>query len=336
MREPPDPFPADWEAAVAAIADSPGVALVLGASDRGKTTWITTAARQLGHAGRLPLAVVDADIGQSTVGPPATVALALLRERPGRAFALEALPCDALSFVGSVSPIGHLLQMLVATKRLVERARRAGAESMLVDTTGLITAGAGFQLKLRKIELLDPIHLVVLQREAELEPLLSVVRERPGLRIHRLAVSPAARSRSPAERAAYRAACFTAYFAEAKRLALAADRILILAPPGGRVRPETGDQDLVSVQRLRAEGLAGLLVGLNDAGNETLGLGWLEGAGREGREVYVRTPLSEGRAIRFLQLGSMGVDLAMPNRGALPAGRFRDRNHLLAQEETGP
>lgn len=296
-----------------AIADSPGVVLVLGASDSGKTTWIAAAARQLDCTNRLPLAIVDADIGQATMGPPATVALTLLRERPGEAVALAALPCDALAFVGSVSPPGHLLQMLVSGKRLVDRAKRSGAETVLVDTTGLVTAGLGFQLKLRKIELLEPAHLVALQREAELEPLLSVVEGRLGLRIHRLEVSRSARRRAPAERASYRATRFAAYFAGAKRLALTADQVLILAPPGGRSRPEAGDRDLVSAQRLRAEEFAGLLVGLNNAADETLELGVLEGANQEGQEIYVQTPLQEGHAIRILQLGSISLVRASLN-----------------------
>ena len=49
--------------------------LVLGASDTGKTTLVETLAGKLAEAG--PVAVVDADIGQSHIGPPATVGWAM-------------------------------------------------------------------------------------------------------------------------------------------------------------------------------------------------------------------------------------------------------------------
>lgn len=311
MLEPelPDPSPSGWEQAIVAIADRPGIVVVLGASDSGKTTWTTCAIQQLSRAGVLPLAVVDADIGQSTVGPPATVALSLLREVPREKLSLDALPYDALSFIGSVSPVGHLLQTLSSTARLAERATRSGAKTVLVDTTGLVTPGIGFQLKLRKIELLDPTHLVALQRAAELEPLLSVFGGREGLCIHRLAVSRSARCRTPAERALYRARRFAAYFAQARSVALAATQVLILAPRPGRYRlGSNSTSDFVSAGALRAEELSGLLIGLNTSADETVGLGLLDGLSNDGREIVVRTPLTDASAVRILQLGSMRLD----------------------------
>jgi polynucleotide 5'-hydroxyl-kinase GRC3/NOL9 len=207
------------------LADDPGIAMVIGASDSGKTTWIGVAARQLSRAGKVPFAIVDSDIGQSTVGPPTAIALTVMRKNPLPDLRIDCLPCHGLFFVGSVSPPGHLLQILVGTKRLVDTAVRSGAGTVLVDTTGLIDQGPGFQLKLRKIELLGPRHLVAIQRSQELEPLLAVVAGRSGLRIHRLGVAPSARTRAPVERARYRRDRLAAYFAEAHRLELEAEKL---------------------------------------------------------------------------------------------------------------
>ncbi|MHC4622056.1 MAG: AAA family ATPase, partial [Planctomycetota bacterium] len=44
-----------------------GVSLVLGASDTGKTTLISALAKRI--ASGQPLAIIDADIGQSHLGP---------------------------------------------------------------------------------------------------------------------------------------------------------------------------------------------------------------------------------------------------------------------------
>jgi polynucleotide 5'-hydroxyl-kinase GRC3/NOL9 len=303
------PLPHSWTQACEALTGDPGIAMVVGASDSGKTTWLGVAARQLVQVGKLPVAIVDADVGQSTIGPPTTVALAVLKENLTSEFRVDRLPCHGLFFVGSVSPPGHLLQILVGTRRLVDTAVRSGAGTVLVDTTGLINQGPGFQLKLRKIELLGPRHLIALQRGKELEPLLAVVAGRPGLRIHRLEVSLSAHARTPTERARYRADRFAAYFARAHTLALEAQQLLILAPPGGRSRLKAPSASpLLQLSVLRREDLIGLVVGLHDSANETLGLGVLEDVSQNCRHISVRTPLVEAAAIRILQLGSTYLD----------------------------
>ena len=303
------PLPHSWIQACEALTGDPGIAMVLGASDSGKTTWVGAAARLLAQAGKLPVAIVDADVGQSTIGPPTTVALAVLQENLTSDFRIDRLPWQGLFFVGSVSPPGHLLQILVGTRRLVDTAFRSGAGTVLVDTTGLIDQGPGFQLKLRKIELLGPRHLVALQRGKELEPLLAVVAGQPGLRIHRLEVSPSARARTPAERARYRADRFAAYFSGAHSLALETKQLIILAPPGGRSRVKTGSvSPLLQPSMLRREDLIGLLVGLHDRANETLGLGVFEELSQDCRHISIRTPLVGAAGIRILQLGSIYLD----------------------------
>jgi polynucleotide 5'-hydroxyl-kinase GRC3/NOL9 len=283
--------------------------MVVGASDSGKTTWVRVAAWHLVQAGKLPAAIVDADVGQSTIGPPTTVALALLRESLTAGFRIDRLPCHGLFFVGACSPPGHLLQILVGTKRLVDTAIRSGAGTVLVDTTGLIDQGPGFQLKLRKIELLAPRHLVALQLGKELEPLLAVVAGRPELTIHRLARSPSARVRTPVERARHRADRLAAYFSGAHRLTLDAGHLIILAPPGGRFQVKTGiTSPLLQPSMLPRADLTGLVVGLHDSANNTLGLGVLEEVSLEGRHISIRTPVIEAAAIRILQLGSIYGD----------------------------
>lgn len=296
----------EWAEIVLALTQRPGVAMFLGASDTGKTTLLRAAAVHLTLHGRVPLAVVDADIGQSTVGPPTTVGLSLLTEKPSFSDLRVSIPCHALSFVGSVTPVGHLLQTLVATKRLTDKAMTCGAASVLVDTTGLIGQGVGLQLKLRKVELLAPRHLIALQRENELESLLSVLSGRPGMEIHQLAVSPLARTRSQAERYQYRVERFKAYFGEAERLTLPCSRVVVLPPPTGlRGLARDATPPLVSVERLSSASIAGVLVGLNDSANETVGLGLLEGVSPDGLALYALTPLRGAASIRIVQLGSL-------------------------------
>ena len=58
------PLPHSWLQACEPLTSDPGIAMVIGASDSGKTTWVGLAARHLVQAGKLPAAIVDADVGQ--------------------------------------------------------------------------------------------------------------------------------------------------------------------------------------------------------------------------------------------------------------------------------
>lgn len=57
-------------------------------------------------------------------------------------------------FVGSTSPRGHLLPVLIGAARLVAVAQEAKAEVILYDTTGFVSqGGGGIDLKLAKIDM---------------------------------------------------------------------------------------------------------------------------------------------------------------------------------------
>jgi polynucleotide 5'-kinase involved in rRNA processing len=204
--------------------------------------------------------------------------------------------------VGALSPAGHLLQTIVATQKLVDKALRRGARTVLVDTTGLIGGSVGFQLKLNKIELLEPRHVVALQREEELEDVLSVLNSRPGLTVHRLAVSYQVRTRSAAERYHYRTSRFAAYFRSATRVQLETKKLTILSPPTGLSKlTRESLSPVISPGSFPAQSLIGCLVGLNDASNETLALGLLDGVTRHDH-MAVLTPLKNCSRVRVVGL----------------------------------
>ncbi len=93
MVPPPifDSFPLE------AIEASPGIVIVLGDSDTGKTTWIRHAAASLTARGCVPLAVVDSDIGQATLVPPASVSLRILHQAGDTALAWDSFSSMAHS-----------------------------------------------------------------------------------------------------------------------------------------------------------------------------------------------------------------------------------------------
>jgi len=87
-----------------------------------------------------------------------------------------------------------------------------GGEVLLVDTTGFVLGPSARRLKFHKIDLLAPRHLIALQRDGELEPILRLFEGRKEMAISRLPVSPRVVSRPLQARRRYRAQRFSDYF----------------------------------------------------------------------------------------------------------------------------
>jgi polynucleotide 5'-hydroxyl-kinase GRC3/NOL9 len=249
--------------------------LVLGPSDAGKSWFCRYLCEHLLAAGRR-VAVVDADIGQKIVGPPAAVTLC--HARPGND--LFAARPERFAFVGATSPIGHFLPLVVGAADLVAAA---DADVTIIDTGGLV-GGPGFALKLHKIAAIRPDGLVAIEKTGELAAILRANRHIPALR---LAPAPEARTKSTKARAAARARRFVQYFAEAVPIDLAIAP-LVLQPCGCLfLRP-------------------GLLCGVADGSGGGLGLA-LVACIDEGRgAVRLLTPVAAER-IRILQLGAVRI-----------------------------
>src|SRR5438132_1711797 len=119
------------------------VTLILGTSDTGKTFRTARLAAALAARGER-VAVVDADVGQSEIGPPTTVGLGRVSRTLARLGDAEVW---ALEFVGDTSPVRYIRETAEATGRLVRRALDAGFERVLVDTGGLVEGPLGLALK---------------------------------------------------------------------------------------------------------------------------------------------------------------------------------------------
>src|SRR5438477_8530412 len=123
----------DWRAVLDEVGDA-RVTVIVGASDAGKTTLVAQLAGELAARGG-PVAIVDADIGQSEIGPPTTVGLGRVTRQLGRPADAEVV---ALRFVGATSAARDLRATVQATGQLVDRARALGFERVIVDTSGLV------------------------------------------------------------------------------------------------------------------------------------------------------------------------------------------------------
>ncbi len=253
------------------------VTLVLGAGDTGKTTLAARLATALAARGER-VAVVDADVGQSEIGPPTTVGLGAVAGPLTRLADAQTL---ALEFVGDTSPARCIRETADATGRLVRRALTAGFMRVLVDTGGMIEGPLALALKRAKARAVDPDLVLVLQRGDESEAIARALEGAPRPAVVRLAPSPAVAPRTATRRREHRERAFRDYFARAAPLTLDTTRVTLTDRRG-----ETA---------ARVE--EGLLLGVLDAKGETLGIARAWSMDVAGGRIVVETPVPASRIV---------------------------------------
>jgi polynucleotide 5'-hydroxyl-kinase GRC3/NOL9 len=277
----------DFQLLIERAAGRTGVVVLLGGLDSGKTTLAGNVLAAALDAGRTP-ALLDADVGQKSVGPPATVGLKLIRSPDDLAPERLARP-DELSFVGATYPQGHFLPVVTGAARLLTRAHEEGADLIVVDTSGLVSGVYGQLLKYHKLEMLQPDLVVGLQRGGELDPVLGIVHRFFASEVAALPVHPDVVVTSVEQRAANREQAFRRYFAEPLQRY--------------RVKPTVFMPALPALFEL--EELDRLLVGLSDGKGSYLGMGYLEHSPDEG-VLRLISPVAEGP--KALRLGSVRLE----------------------------
>ena len=287
--------PKEWHSFVKILEEEKGIAILLGATDTGKSTLARFLITRLCHQG-VKTALVDADIGQSVLGPPATIGFSVFRSDPNWEIVFSP---PEIFFVGSTTPEGNFSAHLRGVKKMVDRAFSCGMEVILVDTTGFVSGEGGRDLKRRKIELLSPRFILALQINDELEPILESFEGNASYKIHRLPASEHVRSRSMEERRTYRMNRFQAYFEHSGTHELEIDKVRV----EGQVFDPNGEQIPLDWS-LR---INGLLVGLKDAKDDTLALGLIRNYSGEKKVVRIFTPLQDIQEVRTIQLSSQKV-----------------------------
>jgi polynucleotide 5'-hydroxyl-kinase GRC3/NOL9 len=287
--------PQEWYALLNILEKERGMAIIIGVTDTGKTTLANFLTLNLCQR-RLKVALVDADIGQSSLGPPATIGFAVFKSDPDWEVVLSP---PEIFFVGSTTPEGHFPLYLEGIKRMVGKALSYGTDLILVDTTGFVSGEAGKELKRRKIDLISPRFILALQKSDEIEHILALFQENPLYRILRLPLSEKVRPRSMEERRANRANKFREYFKDSVIQELAAEEV--------RIEGEVFDPSGEAIPLDWSLRISGLLAGLKDHNDETLALGIIKNYLEEKRTVRISTPLRDIQSIKTIQLSSLKI-----------------------------
>ncbi len=287
--------PKEWFNVLEVLEKERGIAIILGAPDTGKSAFAKFSISHLCQRG-LKVSLVDADIGQSVLGPPTTIGLSIFKSDPDWEIVLSP---PEIFFVGSTTPEGHFPIHLEGVKRMVDKATSLSPEVILVDTTGFVLGEGGKELKRRKIDLISPKFILALQKSDEIEPILEIYKENPFYRIYRLPLSDQVRAKSMEERKTYRTNKFRDYFKNSVIEELPFEEFQIegeVLDPSGEVIPLDWS--------LR---INGLLLGLKDSHDETLALGVIRNYLEQKKAVRILTPLREIQRVKTIQLSSQKV-----------------------------
>ncbi len=262
-----------------------GICLILGASDTGKTT--LAAALSKHSVSNQPVGIIDADIGQSHIGPPTTVGWVLV-DNPQVDF--SKLTAGGISFVGDITPVGHLLQLTAAITQCVRQVSKS-AELIIIDTPGLVYGSAASALWWAVQQILKPNLILAVQRNDELSNILA------GLRFFDSAIElikspPQMRVKSLEERKRYRQNQFNEYFIDTQLYNI-----------------RLSDVSIQSDRCLSRENLAGRLVGLKDVKGIDLAIGiindWQDNKGF----AVIRAPHLDIHQICCIVIGKATIDL---------------------------
>jgi polynucleotide 5'-hydroxyl-kinase GRC3/NOL9 len=265
---------------------SSGVCLILGASDTGKTTLAASLAKHAAYS--RPVAIVDADIGQSHIGPPATVGWALADGRKD----LSQLPVEGISFVGDVTPTGHLLQLTAAIVACVQQASKT-AGLIVMDTPGFIHGPAAAALWWTVQRILKPASILAVQRSNELKDIL-IGFESLNTKLELINSPKEIPTKSPLARQRYRQKQFTEYFRDSCIYNISLNKVAV------RRNWISGGDNLIN-----------RLLALRDENGTDLAIGVITDWRQSENIVVVRAPKLDISRVHCIAIGDISIDISL-------------------------
>jgi polynucleotide 5'-hydroxyl-kinase GRC3/NOL9 len=169
-------IPSSWEN-VSEELTSKGKSLtimVVGDVDSGKTSFCTYLANKALEK-KLKVAIIDADLGQSDVGPPATIGFSRVMTPVRNLFDVEA---ESAYFIGLTSPRGVTEDVIEKLSSLKTTALKYYLNFLIVNTDGWVDGEDAAIYKIKLIEKVAPDVVVGIQRENELAPILGALKGR--------------------------------------------------------------------------------------------------------------------------------------------------------------
>ena len=204
---PASTIPKSWEDAANTILELknlPATVMIVGGIDSGKTSFSAYLANKALKM-KKSVAIIDADLGQSDVGPPSTIGSCRITKPIRDPFEISA---ENVCFIGVTSPGGLVPKVIDGIAKVKEKVMKRGASLLIVNTDGWIDGEDAIRYKVALAKQIQPDMVVAIQEKNELTFLLGALIETQNLAIES---SPAVRKRDQEERRLLRELAYKKY-----------------------------------------------------------------------------------------------------------------------------
>ena len=147
---------------------------MIGGVDSGKTSFCVYLAKKVVKKG-LKVAIIDADLGQSDIGPPSTIGFCYVTAPIKDLFEMKA---ENAFFVGSTSPNRTINLVLEDLTKLKKRVLDVDINFLIINTDGWVEGEDATKYKIQLLKTLDPDIVIGIQQEKELTTVFTVL-EKP-------------------------------------------------------------------------------------------------------------------------------------------------------------
>jgi polynucleotide 5'-hydroxyl-kinase GRC3/NOL9 len=268
-----DTIPESWNKPVQILLNAkkkPVVIMVLGAADAGKSSFCTYLLNKL-VTGGFKVAILDGDLGQSDIGPCASIGYAVTSKPVTELYNLK---LQNGYFIGITSPVSAIKKTIEGLSAMLKEASGRQVDFVLINTDGFVNGEDAINYKINLIEELKPDIVIGVRVQAELDQLFSNL---GGPGVFLLDPSPALSLRSPEKRKSLREMTYAKYLKKSKLQCYPLSQITV-EPRNGV--PKTQDPE------------KGVLVGLYGRGSRFLGIGVLRAINVGRRTLKVQTSVT--------------------------------------------
>ena len=158
-----DPIPSSWRATIDELLARPNSTVVIvGQTDSGKSTlsqFLLNSALNFSTT----VGLIDADIGQTDLGPPGFVAASLVRRK---VVDLRSIRPIAMEFIGALSPSKAFEESIDKVKKIKESLLHYNPDYIIINTDGWLD-NEGIVHKKKLIEKIRPDIVIALRQDQE-------------------------------------------------------------------------------------------------------------------------------------------------------------------------
>jgi polynucleotide 5'-hydroxyl-kinase GRC3/NOL9 len=274
QEEETSTIPVSWSNVLQSIKilqNKPSVVMVVGKSDSGKSSFSTYIVNNL-VSGRVKVAVIDSDLGQSDIGPPCTIAYNYVVKRVPE---LCELNMANAFFVGVTAPNQAIARSIEGlTEMYKEVMHKHEANYVIINTDGWVEGESAINYKLQLVNQLKPDLIIGIQSQEELGPLVSGITSFATCCVES---SSAVNSRSSEKRIKLRELNYAKHLKDAKVRSLFASYM------------EIQEKNVIPKEPGKEKGI---LVGLQNSKKQFLGIGILLEYNRARQTMKILTPVS--------------------------------------------